>query len=142
MKKTITIMMLAIALIAGCGAMEAKTTKKSSSKKSTTAAAITEKFMDGYPNVIGHTYTKTEEGIKITVSFKNSREATLTLSKGKLSESHTVGWEYLGDGVLTVSSPDNSDEIVLFIGDSGRKLHMVDDYGDVVWTYGPMKLVK
>lgn len=142
MKKKLTILMMAIALIAGSFCMDAKTTRKSSSKKATPAATVTGKFQDGYPNVTGHTYTKTEEGVKMVVSFKNGNEATLTLSQGKVSESYDVYWEYLGDGFVFLNSPDGTQEIVMFISDSGKSLYLVDDYGDVMWNYGPMKLVK
>ena len=143
MKKIIVIMMLAVAMLAGSASAEAKTTKKSSkSKTSQSAAGISAKFDDGYPNIIGHTYSKTEEGIKMTLSFKNADEAVLTLSKGKLKEDNLVAWEYYGDGLLVVYSIDQTDVIPLYIGDNGKKLYLVDADGEVMYSYGPMRLVK
>lgn len=143
--KKILLIIMAVVLSMGGASLEAKTTSKkrsSNSSHSASAAKITERFDDGYPNIIGHTYSKTEEGVKMVLTFVNEDEATLKVSKGSQSQAYTTEWEYFGDGFLVVFSIDGSDEIVLYIGDEGRNLYLVDDYGDVMYDYGPMKLVK
>lgn len=142
MKKTLSIIILALTVIIGGATSEAKTTSKKSSSSS--APAITAKFSDGHPNIVGHSYTKTEQGVKMVLTFNSMYEATLKLSKGNQSESFTTDWEYEGDGFLVVEAIDGSygNGLVLFIGDNGRKLYLSDDYGDVQWNYGPFKLIK
>ena len=143
--KKILLIIMAVVLSMGGASLEAKTKSKkgkSSSSHSASAAKITERFDDGYPNIIGHTYSKTEEGVKMVVTFINDDEATMKLSRGSQSVNVPTEWEYQGDGLLILVSSDGSDEILMYIADEGRKLYLVDDYGEVMYNYGPMKLVK
>lgn len=105
MKKILTILMLAIALMA-CGvSADAKTSTK---KKAATRAASSIKFSqfdDGYPDVGGHVYTGTiGPGYKITVTFgdytgSNSEVLVKVTYRGEWAE-ELNNWYYEGDGVI------------------------------------------
>ena len=142
MKKVVSILMLAIAMMALSIPMEAKTTSKKSSKSShSSLPPITATFRDGFPNIIGHSYTKTEGGVKMVLTFLNEDEASLNLSRGSKSETVIVEWEYIGDGYLLVDSYDGSQAIELYIDDKGRKLYMVTDEG-IMRSYGAIRMIK
>lgn len=142
MRKTISLIILAFAIIAGGLSMDAKTTKKkSSSKTAKSSVAITDTFFDGYPYIVGHSYSKVEEGVKMVFKFEVD-ELELTLSQGKLTETLPLDWGYEGDGYLWIEPLDGNGNLVLYIGDNGQKLYMVDSYGNIMYNYGPLKIVK
>lgn len=143
MKKIIAVCMLAMAVLLGGMNADAKTTKKSSTKKSSSApAGVTAKFVDGHPDITGHTYKMVDQGITVKVTFKNNGDATVNLSDKRYSENRAFEWEYLGDGFVELVAADGSTGMYIFIDDNGKKLYYVDDYGDINYSTPPLKLVK
>ena len=143
MKKIITVCMLAMAVLFGGMSADAKTTKKSSTKKSSSApAGITARFVDGYPDITGHTSKMVDQGITLKVIFKNNGDAAVNLSDKRHSENLAFECEYLGEGLVELVAVDGSTGMYIFIEDNGKNLYPVDDYGDVIYSNPPLKLVK
>ena len=125
MKRILTILMLVVTLLAAGATAEAKTTKK----KSSSSAASSVKFgqlYDGYPDVGGHTYTGTFQGIKLTVRFGpyspyNGTVYIKASYKGEWEE-EINNWYYEGDGIVMFYINGGS-PFYCEIGNDGKTLY-------------------
>lgn len=101
MKKIITIFMLVMAIIVGSATADAKTTKK---RAASSPAVKFETLYDGYPDVGGHIYTTSFDGIKMTVKFgpysPSNGFVEITASYKGQWEKEQNNWYYEGDGIV------------------------------------------
>lgn len=141
MKKLLTICLMAVCLAIGGTSLEAKTTKKSSSRAST-SAGITKKLADGTPDITGHTYVMTDQGIKTTARFRNDGYVSMNFSNGKRSENLTFYWSYQGGNKIAIFADDGSDSLLLYISDDGKKIYAINDWYEIDEDTPPFKLVK
>lgn len=93
--------MLIVALVAGGITADAK---KSKSKSSSGASVKFGTFYDGYPDIGGHTYTGSMQGVKFTVKFHpytgTNSVVDIKASKGGYWEEEINNWYYKGNGMI------------------------------------------
>lgn len=124
MKRIVTILMLAVAILVGGASVEAKTTKKSG--KSSSSIKFTEMY-DGYPNIGGHTYTGTLQGMKATLKFdpitggSNGFYSIRASYKGQWEE-EINNWYYEGNGTIMLYM-DGGTPVYFEIRNGGKELY-------------------
>ena len=85
MKKIITVIMLALAIV--CGGSSVNAHKKGHAHKAKSAISI-KKNKDGYPNIIGHTYQYTTNGAHLDFTF-NTDDLILTIAGDDQADNKT-----------------------------------------------------
>ena len=97
MKKLISIILIAVALLASGTALEAKT-KKSKSGKSSSSITV-QKDRDGDPILVGHTYSYKGGGIRLDLKFLDYGYVDMIATEHGYTQSFTVPWDYDGETV-------------------------------------------
>lgn len=129
MKRIVTILMLAVAIIVGCGSVDAKTTKKSGSK--TSSSIKFSEMYDGYPDIGGHTYSGSIQGLKVTLKFEPLQPGspngfyTIRASYRGQWEEEINNWYYEGDGDIMVYM-DGGTPVYFQIRNGGKELYNED----------------
>ena len=103
MKKIISILILAVAVMIGGVSADAKAPAKKKSSSSSSSIKFGQLY-DGYPDIGGHTYTATLNGVKFTVQFgpyssSNGIVRIKASYRGEWEE-EVNNWYYEGDGVI------------------------------------------
>ena len=115
MKKIISILMLAMAILISGASMEAKTTKKSGKRSSTTTTAKVATNSYGDYLLTGHKYKGTVQGVSMTFDFIDPYTVYVYAKHGYDEEVQSWGWRSSGDRLQI-------GEMVFIISDSGRTL--------------------
>lgn len=136
MKKLITLILVFVTLFAGGLDVVAKTPAK---KRSSSSSAVKfSHYYDGYPDVNGHTYTTSIQGLKCTLTFGSfyglDEAVEIKASYKGQWEKEYEGYSYEGDGEIFFYM--SGVPCHLEISDDGKKLVNMENE-DIVF-----KLVK
>lgn len=125
MKKLVAILMLCMAILGTGLSADAKTASKKSGSSANSGIKFGQMY-DGYPNIGGHTYSGTLQGIKMTVKFEplNGDMGYVHIKatyRGQSEEEYNC-WYYEGRGEIMFYM-DGGSECYYQIRDGGKELY-------------------